>query len=141
MAKRHRVRLFLALAWYQLRTTLRRSSVTSWVVLFIALYVSMALVIEPLQAPLKLVGIEFPALTRYQITGTVRDSNLDPVPAVRVVVGGYSTTTDPSGAYNLRFPADSPQGVAIVFTDGSADAIRLVDIDADNSLRVDVTLR
>lgn len=134
--------MWVALIWYWIRTTVRRSSAISWLVLGVALYVSLSLVMPPLQLPLRAIGVQFPALVQYEIAGTVRDSGShDPVAAVQISVGGYATTTDRDGRYTLRFSASSPQDVSIVFTDRSTNKVRFVDMGSNNQLVLDETVR
>lgn len=119
---------------------MRRSSLAGWVVLLVALSISLAILVEPLQAPFRAVGIDFPALARYEILGTVRDASDEPVPGVRVTAGGYSTSTDAAGAYTLRLAAESPDDVAIVFSQGAEHKVRFVDFTADTKVRLDETI-
>lgn len=141
MADEHRVKMFFALKSYQFRTAMRRSSLASWVVLFVALFISLAILVEPLQAPFRAVGIDFPSLTRYEVVGTVRDANDEPIPGVRVAAGGYSTSTDTAGAYTLRLAAESPNGVVIVFSRGSKHEVRFVDFTGDTTVKLDEKIR
>lgn len=141
MAEEHRVKMFFALKSYQFRTAMRRSSLAGWVVLLVALFISLAILVEPLQAPFRAVGINFPSLARYELVGTVRDASDEPIPGVRVTAGGYSTSTDIAGAYTLRLAAESPDEVAIVFSQGSKDKVRFVDFTADTKVRLDEKIR
>lgn len=133
--------MFLARARYRFKTWWRRSSIASWVVLFVALYISLAILAPPLQAPLRELGINFPSLTRYEVSGTVLDDLNDPIPAARVTAGGFSTTTDAAGAYTLRFAADVPETIAVVFTARSENVIRFVDMSSTNARTLDVKIR
>lgn len=141
VAKDHRARMFLAQTRYQAKTWWRRSSVASWVVLLVALYISLAILVAPLQAPLRAIGVNFPSLTRYEVFGTVRNDVDGPMPAVKVSAGGFSTTTDEAGGYTLRFAADNPEDVAIVFTAGPQNLVRFVDLSSSTARHLDAKIR
>jgi hypothetical protein len=138
VTKAYRGRRFLALLRYWLRTIWRRSAVLSWVVLVVALYIALAVVVPPLQNPLRSIGLEFPALAHYQVSGTIRRVGTDkPVSGVRVSVGGYSATTNTSGHYVFSFSASSSQQIAVVIDTAGVSEVYFENAGPDDKISLD----
>ena len=114
----------------------------SWIVLVVALYIALAIVIPPFQAPLHAIGLELPSLTRYQISGIVRELGTNkPIESVRVNVGGYSGVTDSAGRYEFSFSSSSSQRIAVVMDNAGSSTVYLVDAGPDNKVVLDESLK
>jgi hypothetical protein len=138
MSKPRGLSVVKAHAFYYLRAAWRRTNLLSWLVLLVALYISLALVVPALQAPLHAIGLNVPSLTHYEISGTIREAgSLEPASAVRVSVGGYSTVTDSEGRYNLEFSSDTSQDICVVVGDRAVSDVYFVDAGPDYKIVMD----
>jgi hypothetical protein len=134
-----RVKAVTMLARYYLRSVAKRTlgAVPAFIFL-VSLALFIAVLVPKFRDRLRESQPGSDGLLTLQIVGSVFEetrgpdgtATIAPVSGAAVEIGGYGTTSDPSGAYELKFGSPTLRAIPIVFRWGNHEVIERVDFPA-----------
>lgn len=114
-------------------------------VMLVSLFLLSATAFPPIGGWLGSVGFPVDRTVQLRLSGTVSNattSGVQPAAGVKVAVGGFSTTTDSGGRFNLLFRSLERTSIPVVVGQGSRRTVRELDFaGVDQTARLDVVLQ
>lgn len=124
----HRAR---ALTRYYYRVFRRRVIVAPYIIFGVSLYLFLVALIPGFDAPLRAMGLDVQHPERHSVSGivtTTSKGSIQPVAQAQIMVGGYATTTDQTGAYKLQFLSPHTSKLAITVSVGETTTTEIIDV-------------
>lgn len=125
---------------YYTRAVLRRSFSLVPLALFgISIVLFLLVLIPSIRTRLRNSAVFASVPANLRITGTAyvlltgpnQQARKVPVPGVTVESGGFRTTTNTAGKYDLTFPAKEPSDVPLLFSLGGKEFVRRITFPPD----------